>query len=48
MRKAELERDGGRLVYDVEIRKADGILMEVEIDARSGNVLEIELEDDDE
>lgn len=53
VQETELEREDGKLVYEVEILTADGVEMEVEINADTGEVLEIEAEaasddDDDE
>lgn len=46
--ETELEREDGKLVYEFEIiAAADGKEMEVEIDAETGAVLEVEAEDDD-
>ncbi|WP_424966548.1 PepSY domain-containing protein [Dinoroseobacter sp. S375] len=42
--EAELERDDGQLIYEIEILGADGIEMEVEISAETGEILEIERE----
>ncbi|MEM7730891.1 MAG: PepSY domain-containing protein [Pseudomonadota bacterium] len=48
VQETELEREDGKMVYEVEIiAAADGKEMEVEIDAETGEVLEIEIEDDD-
>jgi uncharacterized membrane protein YkoI len=44
--EVEAEREGGRLLYEVEIK--DGVdIVEVEIDAETGEVLEVEVEDED-
>ena len=42
----ELERDDGLWVYSLEIRAPNGRLVEVEVDATTGAILEIEEEDD--
>ncbi len=42
----ELERDDGLWVYSLEIRDPNGRLVEVEVDATTGAILEIEEEDD--
>lgn len=42
---AELERDDGRYLYEVEIVTRDGEVRELEIDAGSGEILEDEAED---
>lgn len=46
-REAELEREGGKRIYEIEIRKADGVLVEVDVDAETGMVLDVEVENDD-
>jgi len=43
----ELERDDGRWVYELELVSSQGRLFEMEVDAASGVVLEVELEEDD-
>ena len=43
----EAEREGGRLLYEVEIRDGEEIA-EVEINAETGEVLEVEYEDEEE
>ncbi|SIO47704.1 Peptidase propeptide and YPEB domain-containing protein [Rhodovulum sp. ES.010] len=45
--EVELEREEGRLVYEMELITRDGRLLEVLVDAASGQVLEHEIEDDD-
>ncbi len=39
--KAELEYDHSMIIYEVEIRTADGHKYEVKIDAAAGNVLSV-------
>lgn len=46
--KSELENEDGNVVYEVEIKGADGKVTEVIVDAGNGKVLHQELEDDDE
>jgi uncharacterized membrane protein YkoI len=46
VQETELEREDGVQVYEIEILTADGVEMEVEINADSGEILEIEAEDD--
>ena len=41
----EVERERGRLVYEFEFLRADGRVLEVEVDARNGAVLQQEVED---
>ena len=43
----ELERDDGRWVYELELVSPQGRLYEMEIDAASGLVLDVEHEEDD-
>jgi uncharacterized membrane protein YkoI len=45
--EVELERDDGRWIYELELVSPEGRLYEMEIDAASGTVLEIEREEDD-
>lgn len=45
--EVEAEREGGRLLYGITIR-AQGDTVEVEVDAQTGEVLEIEWGEDDE
>jgi uncharacterized membrane protein YkoI len=45
--EVELERDDGRWIYELELVSPEGRLYEMEIDAASGTVLEVEQEDDD-
>lgn len=40
----ELERKTGNWIYDIEIIDADGRVREVEIDAKSGDVLKVEFD----
>ncbi len=37
--EVELEKEDGRIVYEVEILGQDGVIKEIVIDARSGNLL---------
>lgn len=45
--ETELERDDATLVYEIEIITPDGAEMEIEIDAETGAILEVDAEDDD-
>ena len=47
VQEVELERENGMQIYEIEILSADGIEMEVEIAAATGDVLEIEKDGDD-
>ncbi|MET0336880.1 MAG: PepSY domain-containing protein [Caulobacter sp.] len=40
----EFERESGRWVYEFKVLQADGAIREVEMDAKSAKVLEIEME----
>jgi len=43
--EAELDDDDGELIYDIELLTDDGVVRELEIDARTGRVLEDEVDD---
>lgn len=43
--EAELEEEEDILVYEVELLTADGVVRELELDARDGRILKDELED---
>lgn len=43
----ELERDDGRWIYELELVTREGRLYEMEIDAATATVLELEREEDD-
>ena len=47
IREVDLEREDGMQIYEIEILSVDGVEMEVEIAADTGDVLEIEAEGDD-
>lgn len=42
--EAELEREHGRYVYELEMITADGRMIEVMVDAATGTILEVEQE----
>lgn len=42
--EAELDDDDGELIYEIELLTGDGVVRELEIDARSGRVLEDEVD----
>lgn len=46
VQETELEKEDGKQVYEIEILTADGQEMEVEIDAETGAILEIEADGD--
>ncbi|WP_228548646.1 PepSY domain-containing protein [Alloalcanivorax profundimaris] len=43
--EAELEREDGELVYELELLTGDGVVREMDIDARSGEIIEDEVDD---
>ena len=43
--EAELEEEDGVLVYEVEILTTSGVVRELELDARNGNILKDEEDD---
>ena len=43
--EVELDREDGRLIYEVEVLSGSGRVRQVDIDARTGAVLDIEDED---
>lgn len=45
--KAELERDDGRYIYELEIVTTDRRVMELEYDAASGTLLDVDIDEDD-
>jgi hypothetical protein len=46
--EAELENEHGMAVYEIEIASKTGPVMEIKIDARSGELLSSDIEDQDE
>ena len=42
--EAELDDDDGELIYEIELLTGDGVVRELEIDARTGRVLEDEVD----
>lgn len=44
--KTELEDENGFLVYEVEVVRADNVIMEVMVDAGTGKVLAMERDED--
>ncbi|MCY4334915.1 MAG: PepSY domain-containing protein [Litoreibacter sp.] len=47
VQEAELEKDDGVMIYEIEILDANGQEYEVEIAADTGTVIEVEAEDED-
>lgn len=41
----EVEREHGAIVYEFEFLRADGLIVEIEVDARDGKILQQEIED---
>ena len=41
----EVEREHGTVVYEIEFLRGDGRIIEIEVDARNGRILEQEIED---
>lgn len=42
--KIELEREHGRMIYEVDIITAQGVKYEVEVDSNTGQILRVELD----
>ena len=42
VKEAELDRENGRQIYEIDIVTDDGRKMEVEVDANTGEVLKVE------
>lgn len=45
--EVELERDDGRWIYELDLVSPDGRILEIEIDAATADILDIEREEDD-
>lgn len=45
--EAELEREHGQVVYEIEIASTTGVVTEIKVDAQSGELLNSKIEDDD-
>ena len=41
----ELDDDDGELIYEIEVLTRRGIVLEMDVDARTGNILDIEEDD---
>lgn len=41
----EIEREHGAIVYELEFLRVDGLVIEIEVDARNGAILKQEIED---
>lgn len=47
IQEVELEKEDGKMIYEIEILNADGQEFEIEIAADTGEVLEVEADEDD-
>ncbi|MEZ5424966.1 MAG: PepSY domain-containing protein [Pyrinomonadaceae bacterium] len=45
--ESELEKEKGRLVYEFEIRTENGVIFEVQVDAKTGEIVAVEEETDE-
>ncbi|SFB46570.1 Peptidase propeptide and YPEB domain-containing protein [Rhizobium sp. NFR07] len=45
--KVELDEDDDRFIYEFKVLKANGRLVEIEMDAKDGRVLDVDTDDDD-
>ncbi|WJH40536.1 PepSY domain-containing protein [Aliirhizobium terrae] len=45
--KVELDEDDDRFIYEFKVLKANGRLVEIEMDAKDGRVLDVDNDDDD-
>lgn len=45
--RVELDEDDGRFIYEFKVLKPNGRLVEIEMDAKDGRVLEVDNDDDD-
>ena len=45
--EVELERDDGRWLYELKLLTPEGVLVEMELDAATGALLEFEQDDED-
>lgn len=43
--EVELEKEGGKIVYEVEILGADGIVREIYVDAKNGKLISMKVDD---
>lgn len=44
--EVELEEEDGRFYYEIEVLADDGIVRELDVDAATGEILDVEIEDD--
>lgn len=47
MIEVDLDEDDGMMIYEVELVTEDGRLIEVELDAASGRILDLDEDDED-
>jgi uncharacterized membrane protein YkoI len=45
--RVKLDEDDGRFIYEFKVLKTNGRLVEIEMDARDGRVLDVDKDDDD-
>jgi uncharacterized membrane protein YkoI len=45
--RVELDEDDDRFIYEFKVLKANGRLVEIEMDARDGRILDVDDDDDD-
>ncbi|MBB4347033.1 MULTISPECIES: PepSY domain-containing protein [Rhizobiaceae] len=45
--RVKLDEDDGRFIYEFKVLRSNGRLVEIEMDARDGRVLDVDNDDDD-
>lgn len=45
--RVKLDEDDGRFIYEFKVLKSNGRLVEIEMDAKDGRVLDVDNDDDD-
>jgi uncharacterized membrane protein YkoI len=45
--RVELEEDDGRFIYEFKVLKANGRLVDIEMDAKDGRVIDVDDDEDD-
>lgn len=45
--RVKLDEDDGRFIYEFKVLKTNGRLVEIEMDAKDGRVLDVDTDDDD-